>query len=202
MHLQPPESGQRRPASYTHVQNYICCGSSVMHTTNKEIQIYCIFNDRRKQMTNVFEVKDDRGDRYCFRNDLLIFNDLNMNEDALIQVEVRENAPVNVQQINSPSEGAYEEFEPRDSANDEEMHCLNSLPSTNSKQSENVDAFNMGNPEGAGEGGREDYSNLKHFLKQIRGKNQMLLSKESYTSQQNLESKTQEQQETVQSQSK
>ena len=50
-------------------------------------------------MTNVFEVKDDRGDRYCFRNDLLIFNDLNMNEDALIQCELRENAPINVQQM-------------------------------------------------------------------------------------------------------
>ena len=136
-------------------------------------------------MTNIFEVKDDRGDRYCFRNDLLIFNDLNMNEDALIQVEVRENAPVNVQQMNSQSECAFEEFEPRDSAIDEEMHCLNSLPSTNSKHSENVDTFNAGNPEGNNhdQSGEEDYSNLKHFLKQIRGKNQMLLSKESYTSQ-------------------
>lgn len=90
MHLNQPEigsfgtQGQRRPASYTHVQNIICCSNSVMHTTNKEIQIYCIYNDRRKQMNNFFEVKDDKGDRYCFRNDLLIFNDLNMNEDALI----------------------------------------------------------------------------------------------------------------------
>lgn len=54
--------------------------------------MYSIFSDRRKQATNAYEVKDERGDRYCLRNDLLIFNDLNMNEDALIQVEVRENA--------------------------------------------------------------------------------------------------------------
>lgn len=52
-------------------------------------------------MNNFFEVKDDKGDRYCFRNDLLIFNDLNMNEDALIQVEVRENAPINIQKLNT-----------------------------------------------------------------------------------------------------
>lgn len=35
-------------------------------------------------MTNIFEVKDEKGEKYCFKNDLLIFNDLKMNEDALI----------------------------------------------------------------------------------------------------------------------
>lgn len=38
---------------------------------------------------------------------------------------------------------------------------------------------NHGDQEGILE---EDYSNLKNFLNQIRGKNQMLLSKESYAS--------------------
>lgn len=30
-------SGQKRPASFTHINNYFCCSSSAMHTTNKEI---------------------------------------------------------------------------------------------------------------------------------------------------------------------
>ena len=46
----------------------------------------------RRQVTKVFHCHDARGERVCLRNDLLIFNDLNMSEDALIQVEVRENA--------------------------------------------------------------------------------------------------------------
>lgn len=88
-------SGSKRPASHSHIRSYFCCSNSVMHSTNKEIQIYCMQSDRRKA-TKALHCHEVRGERVCLRNDLLIFNDLNMSEEALIQVEVRENAPPKV----------------------------------------------------------------------------------------------------------
>ena len=95
-------------------------------------------------MTNIFEVKDEKGEKYCFKNDLLIFNDLKMNEDALIQVEVRENAPKSKeQQLDSlPSDAGFEEFDLGQFGNDEDMHCLNSLPSSNQRPFENLVNYN------------------------------------------------------------
>lgn len=246
-----------------------------------------------RKVTRALLCLEVRGERVCLRNDLLIFNDLNMSEEALIQVEVRENAASKVrgsqQHRSPPSDGGDGEFEPRDSVPEDEMHCLNSLPSMVSKATDHFrgeslmtdqSLDNRGNNNGAAghpgananttykyqskasdrptamaghqpgpvqqdshfgrprPGFREaederaniagqdhadqypydqrqghdasqrhmalpvedDYSNLKNFLNQIRGKNQMLLSKDTYHPAQNWD-KMAEQPENLQSQS-
>jgi len=86
-----PMSRRASSQNKTQINNFFCCNNSIMHSTNKEIQIYCMQSDKRK-VTKVLQYSHIKGEKVCLRNDLLIFNDLNMSEDAVIQVEMRENA--------------------------------------------------------------------------------------------------------------
>ena len=66
-----------------------------------------------------------------------------------------------------PSDAGFEEFDLGQFANDEDMHCLNSLPSSNPKPFENLVNYsnnNNNNRDNDVKVGEQDYTNLKCFL--------------------------------------
>jgi len=64
-----------------------------MNQSSKELQIYNNYSVpidvlRSGPISNRWFI-DDKGKKICTRDDLLIFNDLGIHEETLVQIEVR-----------------------------------------------------------------------------------------------------------------